>query len=377
MPNAPAAPPRRPALHAFRDLVAAVSERMRPDQTRERRIPMRLAPLMCPQGRVQPSTITHLPVGERHHPAVRPVFRTDPVQFLQQAIGGPPAAARCHHDQGCRRGSGDALVAVHVHVPAACDRQPLPESDQSAHVRGRRQPLAPGRPHRIVKRHSGHPPAVAAPERHRRLVARIENGDHVAGTAEAGSLDRAQARYGHPKGRQAVRRHWSGRPGSNRRHSAWEADVLPLNYARANTSIHPTLALKVSTAPPTVKDLRCGPRRTCPQHPQRTGENRLPVWNARVPYAILIWCPFPGQSLLGTAHGRLRPHRSADDRREVGQVRRPRFHARRQPAGMGQAAQAGYAVVQHGDPLQPCVPGLLHRVEPDQRPAAVSIAAGS
>ena len=25
---------------------------------------------------------------------------------------------------------------------------------------------------------------------------------------------------------------WSGRPGSNRRSSAWEADVLPLNYAR-------------------------------------------------------------------------------------------------------------------------------------------------
>src|SRR5665213_183777 len=27
-------------------------------------------------------------------------------------------------------------------------------------------------------------------------------------------------------------RNWSGRSGSNRRHSAWEADVLPLNYAR-------------------------------------------------------------------------------------------------------------------------------------------------
>src|SRR3954466_3930406 len=28
------------------------------------------------------------------------------------------------------------------------------------------------------------------------------------------------------------RKSWSGRPGSNRRHSAWEADVLPLNYSR-------------------------------------------------------------------------------------------------------------------------------------------------
>jgi hypothetical protein len=30
---------------------------------------------------------------------------------------------------------------------------------------------------------------------------------------------------------------WSGRPGSNRRHSAWEADVLPLNYSRTSESI--------------------------------------------------------------------------------------------------------------------------------------------
>ena len=32
---------------------------------------------------------------------------------------------------------------------------------------------------------------------------------------------------------------WSGRSGSNRRHSAWEADVLPLNYARAVLLIAP------------------------------------------------------------------------------------------------------------------------------------------
>jgi hypothetical protein len=27
--------------------------------------------------------------------------------------------------------------------------------------------------------------------------------------------------------------YWSGRPGSNRRHPAWEAGVLPLNYSRS------------------------------------------------------------------------------------------------------------------------------------------------
>ncbi len=31
-------------------------------------------------------------------------------------------------------------------------------------------------------------------------------------------------------------RSWSGRPGSNRRHSAWEADVLPLNYSRFDSN---------------------------------------------------------------------------------------------------------------------------------------------
>src|SRR6266576_3331353 len=29
------------------------------------------------------------------------------------------------------------------------------------------------------------------------------------------------------------RKDWSGRPGSNRRHPAWEAGVLPLNYSRS------------------------------------------------------------------------------------------------------------------------------------------------
>jgi hypothetical protein len=28
---------------------------------------------------------------------------------------------------------------------------------------------------------------------------------------------------------------WSGRPGSNRRHPAWEAGVLPLNYSRSSS----------------------------------------------------------------------------------------------------------------------------------------------
>ena len=35
-----------------------------------------------------------------------------------------------------------------------------------------------------------------------------------------------------------TRESWSGRPGSNRRRPAWEAGILPLNYARSERSGH-------------------------------------------------------------------------------------------------------------------------------------------
>src|SRR6202166_3074162 len=34
-------------------------------------------------------------------------------------------------------------------------------------------------------------------------------------------------------GQEENHKRWSGRPGSNRRHPAWEAGVLPLNYSRS------------------------------------------------------------------------------------------------------------------------------------------------
>jgi hypothetical protein len=37
---------------------------------------------------------------------------------------------------------------------------------------------------------------------------------------------------------------WSGRPGSNRRRPAWEAGMLPLNYARPGFAPRPTLRVK-------------------------------------------------------------------------------------------------------------------------------------
>jgi hypothetical protein len=41
---------------------------------------------------------------------------------------------------------------------------------------------------------------------------------------------------------------WSGRPGSNRRHPAWEAGVLPLNYSRpvVDKIVDPSAPLRVA-----------------------------------------------------------------------------------------------------------------------------------
>jgi hypothetical protein len=43
---------------------------------------------------------------------------------------------------------------------------------------------------------------------------------------------------------------WSGRPGSNRRHRAWEARVLPLNYSRSQglSLILPRATVRVTEA---------------------------------------------------------------------------------------------------------------------------------
>ena len=52
---------------------------------------------------------------------------------------------------------------------------------------------------------------------------------------------------------------WSGRPGSNRRRPAWEAGILPLNYARSNRSLrYPAIAIQTR---------RC-PQRPLPEHAQ-------------------------------------------------------------------------------------------------------------
>ena len=48
---------------------------------------------------------------------------------------------------------------------------------------------------------------------------------------------RSRIRDARCAGNVARAERWSGRSGSNRRHSAWEADVLPLNYARISNDL--------------------------------------------------------------------------------------------------------------------------------------------
>jgi hypothetical protein len=58
---------------------------------------------------------------------------------------------------------------------------------------------------------------------------RRQNSRNLLGQSGGGST---KSRRCHRPGRGDIGGSQSGRPGSNRRHSAWEADVLPLNYAR-------------------------------------------------------------------------------------------------------------------------------------------------
>ena len=58
----------------------------------------------------------------------------------------------------------------------------------------------------------------------------VGNEQFHSGSLAWGFLGHRQA--GEEEQRQG-RKRWSGRPGSNRRHPAWEAGVLPLNYSRS------------------------------------------------------------------------------------------------------------------------------------------------
>ena len=60
-----------------------------------------------------------------------------------------------------------------------------------------------------------------------------------------------------------IRSGWSGRRGSNPRHSAWEADVLPLNYSRSLDSrvLDATVATTPQSGPPSGHPLATGSRR--------------------------------------------------------------------------------------------------------------------
>jgi hypothetical protein len=70
-------------------------------------------------------------------------------------------------------------------------------------------------------------PATSAALRHRHNSATI-NAQRATPRAPPHTQARPKNPYGSGK-----RGGWSGRPGSNRRRPAWEAGILPLNYARS------------------------------------------------------------------------------------------------------------------------------------------------
>ena len=61
--------------------------------------------------------------------------------------------------------------------------------------------------------------------------------NHVAAGGHLSRDDALKVKSPLIRNRQVCSRNWSGRRESNPRHTAWEAVVLPLNYARAGSSI--------------------------------------------------------------------------------------------------------------------------------------------
>src|SRR6185436_12048677 len=61
------------------------------------------------------------------------------------------------------------------------------------------------------------------------MLNNFKTAKQIALTIQPSALARADG-----LGRQSgTAKNWSGRPGSNRRRPAWEAGILPLNYARS------------------------------------------------------------------------------------------------------------------------------------------------
>src|ERR1700678_4369254 len=93
--------------------------------------------------------------------------------------------------------------------------------------------------------------------------------------------------------------YWSGRPGSNRRHPAWEAGVLPLNYSRSlrgkSTIIYqfPSLFFSAQSFP--TPDFHAGgePAATfgTPRHRRSLSWLSSPVNFNTVPLVECSWVP--------------------------------------------------------------------------------------
>src|SRR5579864_5384009 len=112
------------------------------------------------------------------------------------------------------------------------EHHPHDEPESSSHARKRFVPDHDAGSVRIVSEHdktSTSKRGISAP--HPGTESPDGGGTHPISFPERKALRRRE------RGKR-----WSGRPGSNRRHPAWEAGVLPLNYSRSMVSRVPLRA---------------------------------------------------------------------------------------------------------------------------------------
>ena len=120
-------------------------------------------------------------------------------------------------------------------------RHPRTSRMEFARASNRRDHTARTRRHRRATRHPVSPStsrSAATRIHHRGAPSRTVRRPARVQKQLLGATGPVKRRHGIPHNKNEgcklliMKRFWSGRPGSNRRRSAWEADILPLNYSR-------------------------------------------------------------------------------------------------------------------------------------------------
>ena len=162
-----------------------------------------------------------------------------PLGFIKSSDSDQPTIHRtslpgCSIDHAGERDADACIAFGRIMQTVPRNQSPYPCVDRALHEKETLK-VAHSLFGRNLRNNSFHA-LMAARECDQRRILQIDQDDVPAviltdprrGAVSNWYLKNRSERRNRPK----CLKRWSGRSGSNRRHSAWEADVLPLNYAR-------------------------------------------------------------------------------------------------------------------------------------------------